>query len=110
MVISFISFIERKGNCHSMFKSNMLERILKDATETTVEIFEKAGPFKTKNSDIPMEIDFSNVEFRNEVHINEDGEIYIGQYLVGTNIKQGRGIMLTASKDLQRKSIFYNFI
>ena len=93
-----------------MFKSNMLERILKDATETTVEIFEKAGPFKTKNSDIPMEIDFSNVEFRNEVHINEDGEIYIGQYLVGTNIKQGRGIMLTASKDLQRKSIFYNFI
>ena len=71
-----------------MFKKNMLERVLKDATETTVEVFNKIGPFKTKNSDIPMEIDFSNLEFRNEVRINEDGEIYIGQYLVGTNIRR----------------------
>ena len=47
-----------------------------------------------------MEIDFSNVEFRHEVHRNEDDEIYIGQFIVGTNIKQGRGAMLTADKDL----------
>jgi len=53
-----------------------------------------------RNSDVPLEIDFSSVEFRNEVHINEDDEIYIGQFKIGTSIKEGRGIMLTASKDL----------
>ena len=82
------------------FNKEMIDRALKESTETVIEIFEGVGPFKTKNSDIPMEIDFSNIEFRNEVHINEDDEIYIGQFVVGTNIKEGRGIMLTADKDL----------
>lgn len=83
-----------------MFKKQMIDRVLKEATETTVETFNKLGPFKTKNSDVPMEIDFGNIEFRNEVHINEDDELYVGQFKVGTSIKEGRGIMLTASKDL----------
>jgi hypothetical protein len=83
-----------------MFKQAMLERVLKEATESTIETFRVLGPFKTKNSDIPMEIDFSNTEFRNEVRVNEDDEIYIGQFKVGTNIKEGRGIMLTSAKDL----------
>ena len=83
-----------------MFRQEMLDRVLREATEETVEVFRALGPFRTKNSDIPLELDFNNLEFRNEVHINEDDEIYIGQFKVGTNVKEGRGIMLTASKDL----------
>ena len=57
--------------------------MLKESTETVSEVFEAIGGFRTKNTDAPMEIDFSNVEFRHEVHINEDDEVYIGQFVVG---------------------------
>lgn len=67
-----------------MFKREMIERLLGEATESVVETFNKLGPFKTKNSDVPMEIDFGSIEFRNELHINEDDEMYIGQFKIGT--------------------------
>lgn len=66
-----------------MFKLEMIQRLLGEATESVVETFNKLGPFKTKNSDVPMEIDFGSIEFRNELHINEDDEMYIGQFKIG---------------------------
>jgi hypothetical protein len=86
----------RRGKVVNMFKLDILDEALEFATPELREVFEKYGPLKTMPIDIPVELNIDEIEYRNEGCKSEAGDVYVGEFRIGTNIREGRGLLISS--------------
>lgn len=86
----------RKGRAVNMFKQEILDEAIEHATPELKKVFEKFGPLKTKPKDVPAVINKAEIEYRNNGCKNEAGDVYVGEFRKGTNIREGRGLLISS--------------
>ena len=84
-----------KGMQNQCLKNISLKKLLSKALKTWNKVYKQYGPCKIKPKDIPDEANFDDVEFRHEGYKNEAGDIYVGEFRKGTNIREGRGLLIS---------------
>ena len=87
--------MERKGNAKPMFKKHIIEEAIEQGPQDLKKVYKQYGPCKIKPKDIPDEVNFDDVEFRQEGYKNGAGDIYVGEFRKGTNIREGRGLLIS---------------
>ena len=89
--------LERKGEAKNMFKKEIIKETLEHAPKELRKVYKQYGQVKVKTRDIPEEIKEDEIEFRREGIKNEAGDVYVGELRKGTNIREGRGLLLSTS-------------
>jgi len=94
--------LKRNGYSKNMFDESIIKEVLKFSCQEVQDQFNKYGPFKIKPKDVPQEIidNMPNIEYIKGVVKISPHEYYCGEWLIGTNLKHGRGIYCYKNKNL----------
>jgi hypothetical protein len=89
--------------------------MIKMCDPVVIDVYKQIGPFKIKRSDVPTKIKnmLSSLEYRKSIVLINNMEYYCGQWSIGSEVRNGRGISVgtksTDSKDSGVKELYEGF-
>ena len=86
--------LKRKRNTKELFKKGFMNKVSDHVSPKIRSKYEELGPFRYLKADWKsLELDKNDLEVRAPVE-REDGSIYLGQWRIGTEFREGRGVSI----------------